>query len=143
MSMLVSVTVVAVLMMEVGLLWSSVIRREREAQLLAQGQEIRRAIGGYYEQEKIFPKTLDDLLLDRRQPVVKRYLRRRYKDPMDPKLEWGVIKGPGDTIMGVFSTANGRPLKQNNFRRGNEAFIGQSSYQGWGFLYKPGQPHHP
>lgn len=136
-SMLVSVAMIGVLMMETGLLWSSVMRREREAQLLAQGQEIRRAIGGYYEQQKLFPKTLDDLLLDRRQPTIKRYLRRVYKDPMDITREWGVIKGPGETIMGVFSTADGSPLKQKNFRRGNEAFTGRSSYQGWIFLYQP------
>lgn len=143
MGLLVSVAIVAVLMMETGMLWSSVMRREREAQLLAHGQEIRRAIGRYYEYHSIYPKTLDDLLLDRRQPGTIRYLRRLYKDPMDPQLEWGVVEGPGNTIMGVFSQAKGHPLKQGNFRRGDEALTGQSSYQGWIFLYKPGQSNPP
>lgn len=48
MAMLVTVAVVAVMLMEVGTLWSSVLQRERESQLLARGDEIRRAIGLYY-----------------------------------------------------------------------------------------------
>lgn len=143
MGMLVTVAIVAILLMETGQVWSSVIRREREAQLLAQGNEIRRAIGLYYDVQKIYPKTLEELLLDKRQPIIKRYLRRLYKDPMDPTQEWGVVEGPGETIMGVFSQAKGQPLKRGNFRKGNETFIGQSSYQGWIFLYSPGQSNPP
>lgn len=143
MGMLVSVAIVAIVLMETGLVWSSVLRREREAQLLAQGNEIRRAIGRYYEVQSTYPKTLEELLLDKRQPVITRYLRRLYKDPMEPTLEWGIIEGPGETIMGVFSQAKGQPLKQGNFRTHNETFIGQSNYQGWLFLYSPGQSNPP
>lgn len=143
MGMLVTVAIVAILLMETGQVWSSVIRREREAQLLAQGNEIRRAIGLYYDVQQTYPKTLEELLLDKRQPIIKRYLRRLYKDPMDPTQEWGVVEGPGETIMGVFSQAKGQPLKRDNFRKGNETFIGQSSYQGWIFLYSPGQSNPP
>ncbi|WP_256347605.1 type II secretion system protein [Pseudomonas gingeri] len=140
MGLLVSVAIVAVLLMEVGVLWSTQLRREREAQLLAQGEEIRRAIGLYYEQKnRLYPKTLEDLLLDRREPTIKRYLRRVYPDPMSGKADWGIIAGPGQTIMGVFSQAPGQPLKQGNFRRYQESFTGQGSYQGWQFLYRPGQ----
>ncbi len=143
MGLLVSVAIVAVLMMEVGVLWSTLLRREREAQLLAHGEEIRRAIGLYYEQQRLYPKTLEDLLLDRRQPTIKRYLRRIYADPMSGTTNWGVIAGPGETIMGVFSQAPGQPLKQDNFRQHQESFTGQSSYQGWQFLYRPGQSNPP
>ncbi|WP_191490263.1 type II secretion system protein [Pseudomonas sp. FEN] len=139
MGLLVSVAIVAVLMMEIGVLWSTQLRREREAQLLAQGEEIRRAIGLYYEQQRLYPKNLEDLLLDRRQPTIKRYLRRVYPDPMGGKADWGIIAGPGETIMGVFSQAEGQPLKQGNFRQHQESFTGQGSYQGWQFLYRPGQ----
>lgn len=142
-SLLVSVAIVAVLVMEAGVLWSTVLRREREAQLLIRGHDIQRAIGRYYEQGSMYPKKLEDLLLDQRQPGIKRYLRRVYEDPMAPDSDWGLIKGPGDTIMGVYSTHEDRPLKQGNFRRGYEGFIGQSSYQGWKFLYRPGQSNPP
>ncbi|RQO53146.1 hypothetical protein DBR46_17490 [Pseudomonas sp. KBW05] len=135
MGMLVTVAVVAVMLMEVGTLWSSVLQRERELELLARGNEIRRAIGLYYREGNSFPKTLEDLVLDRRQSTVKRYLRRVYDDPLTGSPEWGVVEGPGETIMGVFSTAKGTPFKQGNFAVINQSFTGQGSYQGWVFLY--------
>jgi type II secretory pathway pseudopilin PulG len=133
------VTVVAVMLMEVGSLWSSVLQRERERELLARGNQIRRAIGLYYAAGNTFPKTLEDLVLDRRQPTIKRYLRRVYDDPLTGNAEWGVVKGPGETIVGVFSNAQGTPFKQGNFSVNNHSFTGQSRYQGWVFLYGPGQ----
>ncbi|KMT56120.1 type II secretion system protein [Pseudomonas fildesensis] len=139
MGMLVTVAVVAVMLMEVGTLWSSVLQRERELELLARGNEIRRAIGLYYKAGNTFPKSLEDLVLDRRQPTVKRYLRRVYRDPLTGSTEWGVVAGPGETIMGVFSQAKGTPFKHGNFSANNHSFTGQGSYQGWVFLYGPGQ----
>lgn len=139
MGMLVTVAVVAVMLMEVGTLWSSVLQRERELELLARGNEIRRAIGLYYVAGNTFPKSLEDLVLDRRQPTIKRYLRRAYDDPLTGTAEWGVVEGPGETIMGVFSNARGTPFKQGNFSVINQGFTGQGSYQGWVFLYGPGQ----
>ncbi len=141
--MLVAVALVAVMLMQTGTLWSSVLRREREADLLARGGEIRRAIGLYYQIANTYPKTLDELLQDRRQPTVKRYLRRVYHDPLSGKPDWGIVKGPGDTIMGVYSQAKGTPFKQGNFRKDDRNFSGQSSYQGWLFLYSPGQSSPP
>ncbi len=149
MAMLVTVAVVAVMLMEVGTLWSSVLQRERELELLARGNEIRRAIGLYYAAGNLYPKSLKDLVLDRRQPTVKRYLRKAYNDPLTGTAEWGVVAGPGETIMGVFSKANGTPFKQGNFAVINQSFTGQGSYQGWVFLYgsvqngsfPPMQPH--
>lgn len=135
MSMLVTVAVVAVMLMEVGTLWSSVLQRERELELLARGNEIRRAIGLYYREGNMFPKSLEDLVLDRRQPTIKRYLRKVYTDPMTGTTDWGVVEGPGETIMGVFSNAKGTPFKQGNFIAANQRFTGQGSYQGWVFLY--------
>ena len=135
MGMLVTVAVVAVMLMEVGTLWSSVLQRERELELLARGNEIRRAIGLYYAAGNLYPKSLEDLVLDRRQPTVKRYLRKAYNDPLTGTAEWGVVAGPGETIMGVFSKANGTPFKQGNFAVINQSFTGQGSYQGWVFLY--------
>ena len=135
MGMLVTVAVVAVMLMQVGTLWSSVLQRERELELLARGNEIRRAIGLYYREGNTFPKTLQDLVQDRRQPTIKRYLRRAYHDPLTGTAEWGVVAGPGETIMGVFSKAKGTPFKQGNFLAANQSFTGQGSYQGWVFLY--------
>ncbi len=135
MGMLVTVAVVAVMLMETGTLWSSVLQRERELELLARGNEIRRAIGLYYREGNTFPKKLEDLVLDRRQPTTKRYLRKVYDDPLTGTANWGVVEGPGETIMGVFSQAKGTPFKQGNFAVINQGFTGQGSYQGWVFLH--------
>ncbi|WP_294738133.1 type II secretion system protein [uncultured Pseudomonas sp.] len=143
MGMLVSVAIVAVLLMEAGTLWSSVLQRERELELLARGNEIRHAIGLYFEHAKLYPKTLDELLLDRRLPTTRRYLRRVYTDPMTGKADWGLIPGAGGTIMGVYSTAKGTPFKQAGFPLEDQTFTGQSSYQGWQFMYGPGQNYEP
>ena len=135
MGMLVTVAVVAVMLMEAGTLWSSVLQRERELELLARGNEIRRAIGLYYAVGNRFPKSLEDLVLDRRQPTIKRYLRRVYSDPLTGTTDWGIVPGPGETVMGVFSKAKGIPFKQGNFAVINQGFTGQGSYQGWVFLH--------
>ncbi|PRA32451.1 hypothetical protein CQZ99_16965 [Pseudomonas poae] len=135
MGMLVTVAVVAVMLMEVGTLWSSVLQREQELELLARGNEIRQAIGLYYAAGQTFPKSLEDLVLDRRQPTIKRYLRKVYADPLTGNADWGVVAGPGETIMGVFSQARGTPFKQGNFSVINQGFTGQGSYQGWVFLH--------
>ena len=139
MGMLVTVAVVAVMLMEVGTLWSSVLQRERELELLARGNEIRRAIGLYYGAGNTYPKSLEDLVLDRRQPTTRRYLRKAYDDPLTGTADWGVVEGPGETIMGVFSKARGTPFKQGNFAVINQGFTGQGSYQGWVFLHGSGQ----
>ena len=143
MGLLVTVAMVAVMLMQVGTLWSSVLQRERELELLARGNEIRRAIGLYYAAGNTFPKSLEDLVLDRRQPTVKRYLRKAYNDPLTRTADWGVIAGPGETIMGVFSKAKGTPFKQGNFSVINQSFTGQGSYQGWVFLYGSVQSNPP
>ncbi|WP_177429349.1 MULTISPECIES: type II secretion system protein [Pseudomonas] len=135
MGMLVTVAVVAVMLMEAGTLWSSVLQRERELELLARGNEIRRAIGLYYAEGNTFPKKLEDLVLDRRKPTIKRYLRKVYDDPLTGTADWGVVAGPGETFMGVFSKAKGTPFKQGNFAVINQGFTGQGSYQGWVFLH--------
>lgn len=135
MGMLVTVAIVAVTLMEVGTLWSSVLQRERELELLARGNEIRRAIGLYYAAGNTYPKSLEDMVLDRRQPTTQRYLRKAYADPLTGDKDWGVVEGPGETIMGVFSKARGTPFKQGNFAVINQGFTGQGSYQGWVFLH--------
>ena len=122
-----------------GELWSTAAKREREAQLLFVGGEIRRAIGSYYESSpgaKQFPQRLDDLLEDNRVPIVRRHLRRIYPDPMTDKADWELVKY-GDRIIGVHSVSKDPPLKTGNFGREDEEFRGASAYADWQFTYRP------
>lgn len=89
---LVALAILGVMLSQFGLLWATQDRRAREADLLAHGNEIRRAIGAYYDANPAgqYPKRLDELVLDPRQPVVVRYLRRAWRDPLTEGGEWGI-----------------------------------------------------
>ncbi len=120
------------------------LQRERELELLARGNEIRRAIGLYDAAGNTFPKSLEDLVLDRRQPTIKRYLRRVYDDPLTGTADSGVVPGPGETIMGVFSNASGTPFKQSNFAViESRVFYRARQFIKGGYLYGPGQSNPP
>lgn len=136
---LIAVALVGLSLALTGEAWQTTVQRERERELLFAGDEIRRAITQYYESTpgtgKQFPKSLDDLLRDNRYPTTRRYLRKVYPDPMTGKREWGLVKGPGDTIMGVYSLSTKAPLKRANFPPEYTAFEKAESYAAWLFSY--------
>ena len=123
--------------------WHTMNQRDKERELLFVGHEFRHAIGLYYERTpggtKQFPKKLEDLLLDKRQVNVTRYLRRLYADPMTGKKEWGVVKGANGVIMGVYSLSPETPIKTGNFDEADKNFEGKASYAEWKFVYTPKQ----
>jgi type II secretory pathway pseudopilin PulG len=136
---LILVAIAGVALAGAGQLWSTLAKRDREAQLLFVGDEFRRAIGSYYEGSPgvhQFPQALDDLLEDRRLPVVRRHLRKIYVDPMTGNKEWGLVKN-GDVILGVHSLSKGKPLKTANFKPEDAAFEGSGAYTEWVFTYQP------
>jgi hypothetical protein len=47
------------------------------------------------------------------------------------------VKSPEGGIMGVFSKAPGKPLKQGGFDAKDQEFKDKSSYQDWRFIYLP------
>lgn len=132
------------LLAEVAVFWHKVVQREKEIELLRIGDEYRRAIGAYYENSpggvKTYPRNLEDLLLDKRFPFVRRYLRKIYADPMTGKRDWGLVRGSADGITGVYSLFSGIPLKQANFARDDAAFSGKQAYSDWKFAYAAGSP---
>lgn len=119
-----------------GVSWQHKVRAEKEQQLLFVGNEYRKAIKSYYESApfgvKTYPSTFQDLLLDKRFPVIKRHLRRLYPDPMTGKPEWGVYKQQG-VITAVFSLSEEKPFKVAKFSKENQGFAGATSYRTWIF----------
>ena len=97
--------------------WSMQQQRAREAELLFIGQQFQRAIASYYRAgpSPAFPRSLDALLKDSRVPFMLRHLRRLYRDPLTGSADWGVVKGPDGGVIGVYSQAPGKPLKQDGF----------------------------
>ncbi|HEX2648637.1 MAG TPA: type II secretion system protein [Burkholderiales bacterium] len=124
-----------------GELWSRSAQRERERELLFAGNQIRDAIGRYYLRSpgtaKRYPRRIEDLLQDDRYPVVVRYLRRAYADPMTGSPQWGLIEAPGGGIMGVYSLSGAVPLKRAGFAPENKEFEGARRYTEWRFLFNP------
>jgi len=122
----------------VGEVWETLAKREKEADLLFVGNQYRKAIQRYVLSGKAqYPRTLDDLLKDPRQPSTQRYLRKLYPDPMTGKAEWGFVKGPDGGIGGVYSLSEDRPLKVAGFRPRDASLEGAQKYSDWKFTYSP------
>ena len=128
-------------MAAIGTVWHHAVQREKEAELLFIGGEFRRAIGGYFEGSPggpQYPKSLDDLLKDKRLPVPKPHLRKIYVDPMTGSREWGLVKEPAGGILGVYSKSTRKPLKKARFKEEDKAFSTASTYSDWKFVYGVG-----
>lgn len=67
--------------------------RDKEQLLIDRGGQYKRAIEVYFAVNKRYPATLDDL-----EKGDKRYLRRRYKDPLNGKDEWRLIHTNGTML---------------------------------------------
>lgn len=139
--LLFAVALAGIVLATTGALWSTERQREKERELLAVGEEFRRAIGTYYERSpgtvKRFPAKLDDLTKDNRFITVQRHLRRVYRDPVTGNADWGVIAAPEGGIMGVQSLSKAEPIKQGNFPPRLAEFEGKRSYADWRFVYRP------
>ena len=142
--LLIFIALMGIALAGTGMVWHTQVMREKERELLFVGDQFRRAIGQYYERspggDKRFPRSLDDLLLDRRYPATQRYLRRLYPDPITGKFVWGFAKGPEDRILGVYSLSEAAPLRRAGFPAKYEDFEGKEHYREWRFVYVPPAP---
>lgn len=121
--------------------WRTIMQREREKELLFRGDCINRAIESYCKAggtEKItYPSRFEDLLKDPRFPVIKRHIRKIYKDPLTEDGEWGVILGQGRGIKGVYSKSKKIPLKTGDFPGKYIKFEKAKNYSDWKFIFVP------
>src|SRR5262245_61005388 len=126
----------------VGETWETSARREKEAELLFIGNQYRRAIGLYYlatpGPNKMYPRQIEDLLKDPRQPGTVRHLRKLFPDPITGK-PFVVIKGADGGVQGVASSSDVAPLKMANFRVRDAIFEGAQKYSDWKFISTPPQ----
>lgn len=143
-ALLFAVAIMGAVLAATAVVWSQVAQREKERELLFIGHEFRRAIGLYYERTpgtaKQYPKKLGDMLEDKRQIGLARYLRRIYTDPLTSSKEWGIVRGPGDVIVGVYSLSPLHPVKTGGFEEVDKEFEAASSFQDWKFIYHPQAP---
>ena len=82
----------AALLAGIGERTSLRLQRDRELELLFRGREIAAAIGAYRSAVGAgparWPRSLDELVEDRRGLVTVRHLRRVYADPMTGESDW-------------------------------------------------------
>lgn len=120
-----------------GVVWHTAGKRAKEEQLLFAGGAIRDAIIDYYRSSPgssgEYPRTLQDMVQDRRYITVKRHLRKIYPDPITGKLDWELIVSADGRIMGVHSRSPETPLKRENFRDVFASFAQAQHYSDWRF----------
>ena len=145
--------IIGISMGAAGKYWQNVVARDKEEELLFRGDQYRRAIELYYYAipgRPQYPRTVDDLLQDPRSFAGKRYLRRKYKDPVTGEdfVAVEVMDQTGKHIIGVHSPSDKTPLKQANFPDEYQSFLGKTKYSDWLFvasiqLQQPGVPGRP
>lgn len=119
--------------------------RVKETQLLDVGTAYYMAIKSYYDNspgsKKMFPPTLEALLLDARTTTVKRHLRRLYHDPITGAAKWGIVAAPDGAVMGVYSLSPRRPVKTAGFPFSVRVKENAMRYQEWQFVYQASEGH--
>ena len=134
---LLAVAILSISLAAASTLWSTVVQRDREAELLFVGEAYRAAIEHYFRQGGQLPQELEDLIQDDRGPAVRRYLRRLYPDPITGQLDWEIIRTPDGGISGVHSVSTKAPIKRANFPAREVAFEDAECYCDWRFEFDP------
>jgi len=137
-SVMALVAVIGIFLSVAGYQWKTVIKREKEKELLFRGNQIRSAILQYMNDDplKRFPHGMEDLIRDPRSPNPKRYLRKIYKDPMTNEA-FSLIQDPVRGLVGVHSSSHEKPLKIKNFSTEDICFEDKESYSDWRFEIPP------
>lgn len=120
-----------------GQVWSQASQRERERELLWIGTQYARALQSYYRHSPgrpEYPRHLDELLEDARQPQPQRHLRKLYADPMTGTTDWALVRLADGAIVGVHSRSYGAPIKTGNFPARWLEFRDSRSYADWWFV---------
>jgi type II secretory pathway pseudopilin PulG len=129
--------VLALATQQVASVLSQQAQRDREAQLLRVGQAYADAIKSYYESApgtvRQWPKTVEELLEDRRFVGVRRHLRHAYVDPITQTGKWGIVSAPDGGIAGIYSLGQGTPQRRTT----EDGSALGPNYSDWKFVYQP------
>ena len=92
------------------------LKREKEQDWLYVGKQYQRAIASYYQLSPSglneLPKSVDDLVLDKRFVAPVHHLRKAYLDPLT-NLNWVQILNEENQLVGVVSTLQQSILSYN------------------------------
>ena len=138
-SLLISIAIIGVAAAATLQLGSILQRRAAEEELLAIGNEFRRALISYSSAtpagQPSVPPTLQALLKDPRYPNIRRHLRKLYFDPLTGSQQWGTVMSiDGKGIVGIYSLSTAKPIKIGNFDLAYQYFEDKTSYADWVFM---------
>ena len=110
-----AVALLGISLVTASALWVSTANRQKRVQLEWAGAQFKEAIGSYYESSpggsKSYPRTLADLLEDRRFAVPRRHLRRVYINPFSNTRDWEFLHCASGGLCGVRArSGNSEPL---------------------------------
>src|SRR5687767_14744457 len=74
-ALLVMMSIMAIALTMLMPAWQTMVRREREAELVFRGEQYAKAVARYQRARGAFPPSIDVM-------VTEKFLRRKYKDPM-------------------------------------------------------------
>lgn len=137
---MVTLVIAAIGLQGAAVMWQQQTQRSHEALLLEVGEAYRLAIGRYYESSpqpvKQYPLSLQELVEDKRFPVLRRHLRKLYHDPFFRKQEMLTLIRDG-RIIGVRSQSRLSPVRRSGFQASQEGFSNAKHYHEWQFIYEP------
>lgn len=137
MAVLVTVAAITLATLVVVKVSATARQREREAWLLFVGGEYRQALERWKSAGRGAPgqgpKTLEELLADRRASPTLFHLRRIYPDPLTGRTDWVLLRDASGGITGLHSSSNAAPLKHSGFTKEEKDFASARSYREWVF----------
>jgi type II secretory pathway pseudopilin PulG len=122
--------------------WSFTGQRDKELDLLYAGREYRLAIERYRQAHATspqpWPPSLEALLEDGDRLAPRRYLRRRYFDPITGSDTWGLVRTPQGGITGVYSLSERAPVRTVAVHPDEPIDFGAArTYRDWVFSAAP------
>ncbi|WP_052321574.1 type II secretion system protein [Ralstonia sp. A12] len=134
-ALLVGIVVFGIGLAKVGEWASQQKRREDERALRHTGADVVGAIKSYYYSSpsipRAMPRSLEDLVDDKRFPVTRHHLRDVPFDPISRSKDWGIVRAPDGGVTGIYSKGGGTPLPSV------DAAQVRSAYADWKFVFDP------
>jgi len=137
-----AIVIIGISLSIAGQSWKTIVKREKEKELLFRGDQYKKAIMSYYNFRKrgktgSLPGKPKDLLKDPRSSATVRHIRKLYPDPVSKDGKWILIFDRNKRIKGVKSSSTEEPLKKGNFPPEYRKFANKKRYCDWEFSFEP------
>jgi type II secretory pathway pseudopilin PulG len=125
----------------VGQATGAAAQRDQEARLIQTGASVVRAIRSYYYASpgavRSLPKSWDDLVLDQRFVGTRRHLRQIPIDPFSFKADWGEVRDPDGSLVGIYSLSSKTPFRTQPITFDQPQVRNGETYRDWIFRFVP------